>query len=359
LAALKAETGATKDETRSKSGAVGSRTAASSASASSTSLDTRQKKLDEIQSENARLRAREAETDSTMRSLSEALAKENARLRAREAATATTMRSLSEALAKEKKTAKKTEQRRKEISQLKRHLKKASVVDICFLVDCTGSMSAYIAEVKSKIQWLVDEISQRHQDIQALHLAFVGYRDLCDGDRNYSILDFTQSVDEFRDFVGAISASGGCSHTADVAGGLYQVTKLTWLAPTTRILIHVCDVSGHGTRFHIRTGLSDPYPAGDPRGPEFLPETLLPKLMRDTGVSCYTFMRLTEYTDKMIEEFKKIATDGGRGANYGINGEWLSQMPLGNVQDLMATAMTSISATISFTTLHAGRLPIA
>ena len=85
-----------------------------------------------------------------------------------------------------------------------------------------------------------------------LNLAFVGYRDLCDGQNNYSILDFTKSPTEFADFLGGIRACGGCSQTADVSGGQDQVTRLSWMAPMTRVLINVCDVSGHGSRFHIR-----------------------------------------------------------------------------------------------------------
>ena len=92
-----------------------------------------------------------------------------------------------------------------------------------------------------------------------------------------------------------------------------KVTRLSWTAPLTRVLIHVCDVSGHGRRFHARSGLSDPYPEGDPRGQAFAPHALIPRLMRQTGISFYVFMKLTEYTDKMIQEFASIAKSA-RGA---------------------------------------------
>ena len=270
--------------------------------------------------------------------------RENARLQEAPIETASRTLTIDETILEEKKTKAKIERRRLEIASLLAEMKKASIVDVCFLVDCTGSMRSYIEEVKDKIKWLVKEISQKHEDVESLNLAFVGYRDLCDGDRNYSVLQFTKSSATFQDFVGKIVARGGCSSTADVMGGLDQVSKLSWSAPISRILIHACDVSGHGSKFHIRSGLSDPYPGGDPRGQKFHPETLIPTLMRENLISYYVFMRLTEYTDKMITHFKAIAS----GANPDVqNQEWLQEMPIDSAADLMTQAMESISSTIS------------
>ena len=76
----------------------------SSASCSST-MDTRQRELDRMREENARLSRVEAET-------------------------AATMRSISASLSKEMRTAKQTERRRQEISLLKRQLKKVIAAEI-------------------------------------------------------------------------------------------------------------------------------------------------------------------------------------------------------------------------------------
>ena len=67
-------------------------------------------------------------------------------------------------------------------------------------------------------------------------------------------------------------------------------------------------------------------------------------------------MRLTEFTNKMIAEFKSIAKDKSIGANYGVaSGEWIQEMNIENVADLMSSAMESISATITLTTVHLGK----
>ena len=68
-------------------------------------MDTRQRELDRMREENARLSRVEAET-------------------------AATMRSISASLSKEMRTAKQTERRRQEISLLKRQLKKVIAAEI-------------------------------------------------------------------------------------------------------------------------------------------------------------------------------------------------------------------------------------
>ena len=338
----------------------------SSATSSRGGGDTQSRKLDPIQVkveaellEQQRLKDSQDQHHQVARGQLESKEKELARIRAENArlqeATIDTLSrtaTTAEAIKRETATMEKTRKRRREIALVLREVKKASIVDVCFLVDCTGSMSKYIDEVKSKIQWLVEAISQRHKGVKSLNLAFVGYRDLCDEDRNYSILPFTKSATAFRDFLNKVCAFGGCSHTADVAGGLNQVTKLSWSAPISRVLIHICDVSGHGRDLHVESGLSDPYPGGDPRGEAFRLETLIRKLKRETAISFYVFMRLTELTDKMIKSFKKIATDTNNNADEARgavvpDGEWLQEMALDSVCDLMSKAMESISASIT------------
>ena len=139
-------------------------------------------------------------------------------------------------------------------------------------------------------------------------------------------------------------------------GALERVTRLNWSAPSTRVLIHVGDAPGHGRRFHVLPGLKDPFPYGDPRGVGFHPSTLIPKLIQETHVTDYVFVRLTRLTDYMVAEFQAIAErvrrsgkggDGGGGGGGGEReGAWLREVVLDSAGDLMSTAMTSISTAI-------------
>lgn len=50
------------------------------------------------------------------------------------------------------------------------------VLDVCFLVDCTGSMGPYIEEVKKRIKEVVAALQAAHGALD-LRVGFVGYRD--------------------------------------------------------------------------------------------------------------------------------------------------------------------------------------
>ena len=225
--------------------------------------------------------------------------------------------------------------RRKEISQLMRLIKKAQVVDLCFLVDATGSMGSYISEVKNSIKNLVRELSSKHESLK-LNIAFVAYRDYCDARTTYGqfqVLDFTTSVEDFHSFVGTVTAAGGGDGPEDVFGGLEKVLSLNWTAPSTRIVMHIADAPCHGSRFH---SMGDDYPSGDPSG--LTAEDLLPRLQQDANVFTFMFFKLNNHTDKMIAEFHAL---------LGPNAEWLKVYPLNSMNVLMETVGHTISASIA------------
>ena len=181
------------------------------------------------------------------------------------------------------------------IDQLFRDLKRAEKVDICFLIDCTGSMSTYIREVKSVIHKVVNQLSTKFQDF-ALRFAFVGYRDHGDGAGRVGVFKFSDGADAFKSFVDTVTATGGADECEDVFGGLEEVGKLEWLH-MSRVLFHIGDAPCHGSRFHV--GANDSYPGGDPRG---LDITELMAQIARLNVNYY-FAQITLSTTKMIEEF--------------------------------------------------------
>ena len=218
--------------------------------------------------------------------------------------------------------------RKAEIDRLFQLLKRSQTVDLCFLVDCTGSMAKYIAEVKNKIQDLVANCNAMFADL-VLKVAFVGYRDHCDGNKRIVALNFTEEISVFKSFVGSIEASGGGDATEDVFGGLEKVIDVAWSAPT-RIVFHVADSPCHGRKFH--DGVSDNYPNGDPRGLEAL--NLLNKL-EQLRVK-YWFAKLTNTTDKMVQVFRNLLKDP----------DMLQQVKLDSVEELMPAVADSLSSSI-------------
>ena len=187
--------------------------------------------------------------------------------------------------------------RKNEITQLFDTMKRSETTDLCFLIDCTGSMDPYIAQVKMKIDDLVDHCKMTFPDL-VLKVAFVGYRDHCDKERIIS-LPFTGEITHFKSFVSNVRAYGGGDAAEDVFGGLEEAGQLQWTAPN-RILFHVADAPCHGKQYH--DDVLDDFPNGDPRS---LNAQDLLKVLEDKNVK-YWFAKLTDKTDKMITKFRNL-----------------------------------------------------
>ena len=187
--------------------------------------------------------------------------------------------------------------RKNEITQLFDTMKRSQTIDLCFLIDCTGSMDPYIAQVKMKIDDLVDYYKKAFPGL-VLKVAFVGYRDHCDQERIIS-LQFTGEIADFKSFVSDVRADGGGDAAEDVFGGLEEAGQLQWTAPN-RILFHVADAPCHGKQYH--DDVLDDFPNGDPRS---LNAQDLLKVLEDKNVK-YWFAKLTDKTDKMITKFRNL-----------------------------------------------------
>lgn len=197
-------------------------------------------------------------------------------------------------------------------------------VDLCFLVDVTGSMSPYIIGVRDSINDIVDDLlnaSLAENYVEDLRISFVGYRDFPDKEDHFTILPFTRNVTEFRDFVAETDATGGYSIPEDVFGGMDSALDLDWGEPTrTRLIFHIADAPGHGCDLHLLA--TDDYPGGDPK--ERTAEGLFGRLKKMQIQ--YFFGNITADTDTMIQKFAEsngaaVKTfDIGVSSGYGRGG---------------------------------------
>ena len=217
--------------------------------------------------------------------------------------------------------------RKGEITQLFKTIKRSQTVDLCFFIDCTGSMDPYIDQVKTKIEELVAHCKMTFADL-VLKVAFVGYRDHNDEERITS-LSFTDDIAHFKSFVSDIQAYGGDDAAEDVFGGLERVGELEWSAPN-RILFHVADAPCHGRQYH--DGVRDNFPNGDPRG---LHAQDLLKILKEKKVK-YWFAKLTDKTDKMIAEFTRL-----------LGTQMFQQVKLESAEQLMFVVADSVSSSIN------------
>lgn len=113
--------------------------------------------------------------------------------------------------------------KKKKISNIFCDLKLAEKVDICFMIDCTGSMQSYIDESKTVMHKIVDKLQKRFQNFE-LRASFVGYRDHSDAERVVTF-NFTEKIDSFKSFVSKVNATGGADQCEDIFGGLEVKTK--------------------------------------------------------------------------------------------------------------------------------------
>lgn len=167
-----------------------------------------------------------------------------------------------------------------------------------FLMDCTGSMQPWIDDAKNQIDIIIAE-TQREYPNTDIHVGFVGYRDYGDAEP-LIVMSFTRDIASIRDRIGAIHAEGGHDVAEDVAGGLDAMRALMRGAPGDSIghVIHIADAPPHGMGYHSPF-VSDRYPGGDPNGTNPL-EPIASFSNMDVD---YTFVKINDSTDTMIEQF--------------------------------------------------------
>eukprot|EP00708_Paratrimastix_pyriformis_P004571 GAFH01003467.1.p1 GENE.GAFH01003467.1~~GAFH01003467.1.p1 ORF type:complete len:303 (+),score=48.02 GAFH01003467.1:137-910(+) len=94
-----------------------------------------------------------------------------------------------------------------------------------------------------------------------MKVAFVGYRDICDGSQRFVVHDFDEPA-IIAKLMETIEAAGGGDEAEDVIGGLEKVAALNWTGDI-RQLIHITDAPAHGMQFH-GPDVGDDHPAGLP-----------------------------------------------------------------------------------------------
>lgn len=101
--------------------------------------------------------------------------------------------------------------RKYEIDEVLKTVKAQSTADVCFLMDCTGSMHKYIDAAKTQIQMLTETVLRMFST--KIRLAFIGYRDIGDTLEEF---DFTDDVSTFKTFLDTIETTGGDDACEDV-----------------------------------------------------------------------------------------------------------------------------------------------
>ncbi|RNA30666.1 type A von Willebrand factor domain containing [Brachionus plicatilis] len=137
----------------------------------------------------------------------------------------------------------------------------SSILDLAFIMDCTGSMGSYIDNATESIKMIVEEIvSLEKSDVK---LALIEYRDNPPQDTTFEtrVHDFTGSIKQMRNWLEQCHAQGGGDEPECVAEALHAALKLDWRENATKICILISDAPPHGINCP-----GDSFPNGSPNG---------------------------------------------------------------------------------------------
>ncbi|XP_052798673.1 uncharacterized protein LOC128230445 [Mya arenaria] len=134
------------------------------------------------------------------------------------------------------------------------------VLDLAFVMDCTGSMSSYIEEARTNIRDIVEEIvTVENTDVR---LALVEYRDHPPQESSFVTRthDFTDSVATMKGWLDLSRANGGGDSPEAVADALDDLLNLSWQNDSIKIAVMISDAPPHG--LSVPDGFPDGCPCG-------------------------------------------------------------------------------------------------
>ena len=214
-------------------------------------------------------------------------------------------------------------------------LKKANTLDLAIVMDCTGSMGAWIETAKVEIGRIIDSIKSEHVGVTA-RVGFVAYRDFCDGPSRLSTLPLTENIEEVKRFIASQSAMGGGDGPEDIPGGLDEAMKLNWRAEAKLILL-VNDAPCHGEEYHD-PGMSDSNDSIS--GMKKYQTPCIRQQMRQLCKQGFDFA----YIELQPEHTKKMATI--------LEKEFNSEVPHDGIQrSFKRTLLSSATETYKFATI--------
>jgi len=165
----------------------------------------------------------------------------------------------------------------------------AGELDLVFVVDETGSMGPYIAQVRRHIQALITAISGSVL-CRSLRIGLVGFRDHPPQDRSFvtRVTPLTQDIEVIRAGVARMRASGGGDGPEAVTQALFDLVRLGWRPNAARTAVLIGDAPPHGVEPR-----GDGFPKGPPTGHHWVTQSENCREMNITvhAVGCMRGMR--------------------------------------------------------------------
>lgn len=178
-----------------------------------------------------------------------------------------------------------------------------NILDLLLIMDCTGSMSAWIKHSKTTLNSVIDTIARN--DSLKVRVAFVGFRDFVDDDI-FAIQDFTFDIDTVKSFISKQEARGGGDLPEDVVGALYQSLQLSWHPKSIKLASVVADAPTHGDQYDGQKGEQRLIQEVKPSPSGLVLEEVVQQLKKEE--IDLTLYKLNDSTEKMYESI--LRTNG-------------------------------------------------
>lgn len=138
-------------------------------------------------------------------------------------------------------------------------------LDLVFLLDCTGSMGAYIDAAKENIEAIVTRLVSKNGQRFDLRFGIVAYRDHPPEDKTWvtKAFPFTRSATETRKVLSELKAHGGGDTPEAVGTALRATLDAEWRSDATKVVILIADAPPHGLE---GSSSGDRFPNGEPNG---------------------------------------------------------------------------------------------
>ncbi|CAD8165566.1 unnamed protein product [Paramecium pentaurelia] len=155
------------------------------------------------------------------------------------------------------------EQRQKTAQFLKKQmLESHGKIEVCFLIDVTGSMDPYKEQAMKCIKESMKNIKiKTNRDALWATVAYQDFGELKQLGGLYKQLNFTPNPKEIEEYLADIPCAGGGDAAEDIRGGIMQMIKNLHWSKTFKIALLICDAPTHGKRYN--GGVSDRYPNED------------------------------------------------------------------------------------------------
>ena len=164
---------------------------------------------------------------------------------------------------------------------------------------------------------IVDAVTsaKNSNGLSELRLSIIGYRDWGDGSNNFQIIDFrtNDDIQQVRNHLNTIGASGGGDAPEDVAGALWQAFGRSWRAQGPKIILHIADEPAHGYEYNnFGSGRDGRW--NSVQNPD--PAEVLRRLGNEKGVCHYYFFRIKTNTDMMVRRLRQVYENDVQCANF-------------------------------------------